>query len=161
MYDAEHSQITGQRKSIAYVPQETIIHNRIFPDIPLRAGLAQSNAKITHASQQSALTEMLRKLPLILELRVGEPGIKLPGRKWQRVTLARALLSKPQLRTPDDAINALDADKHPQKINTGCSLNGIMIGVFMRHQKEGLAGLIENSTYLPPNEVGTWRPFKE
>ena len=138
-----------------------MIHDRSVPDILLRASLAQSNAEITHARQQSALTEMVRKLPPILEPRVGELDIKLPGRKWQRVTLARALLGKPQLLITDEAINALDADNHRQKTNTGSSLHGSMIGVFMRHWNEGFAGLIDDSTHIASNEAGAWRPFKE
>lgn len=93
---------------IGYVPQEAYILNGT-----LRENLTFGNEGITaedveRAVRIAGLEQDLRAMPAGLNTEIGEKGINLSGGQRQRLSLARAILHKPQLIVLDDPLSAVD-----------------------------------------------------
>lgn len=151
-------QLPGWCKSIAYIPQETLIQGGTLRDNLLWGNTAPSAAEIRQALEQSALSALIEKLPDKLETHIGERGVKLSGGEKQRLALARALLRKPQLLILDEATSALDGDNHRQLLDTLRDLHGNMTILVVSHRHEELAGLIDGTVFMEDGKVGPWRP---
>jgi ATP-binding cassette subfamily C protein len=152
------TQLTGWRKSIAYIPQETLIQDGSLRDNLLWGSAAPTDKEIELALERSALSGLVGKLARGLKTPIGERGVKLSGGEKQRLALARALLRKPQLLILDEATSALDGDKHRQVLNTIRSLHGNMTILIVSHRHQELAGLIDGVVHVAAGEVGPWRP---
>lgn len=153
-------QLPGWRRSIAYIPQETLIQRGTIRDNLIWGNAATSDAQIGQALAQSALAELVRRLPKGLDTEVGERGVKLSGGEKQRLALARALLRRPQLLILDEATSALDADNHRLVLDAIRALHGSMTVLIVTHRHEELAGLIDGLVRVDEGEVGTWQPVE-
>ncbi len=150
-------QQSGWRSSIAYIPQETLIQNGTICDNLVWGNAAPTDAEIEQALKQSALIELVQRLPRGLETEVGERGIKLSGGERQRLALARALLRQPQLLILDEATSALDADNHRLVLDAIRALHGSMTVLIVTHRHEELVGLIDGEVKLDHGRVGEWQ----
>ncbi len=98
------------RDQVAFVPQEpflfagTIRENISFGDDSI------SEARLSEALEQAALTQTLKELPRGLETMVGERGVILSGGQKQRIALARALLRDRPVLILDDPISQVDTE---------------------------------------------------
>jgi len=68
-----------------------------------------SEAEVTAAVEQAALTEFMASLPEGLDTVVGERGAQLSGGQRQRVAIARAFLKDAPVLILDEATSHLDA----------------------------------------------------
>ncbi|MBD9362461.1 ATP-binding cassette domain-containing protein [Methylomonas fluvii] len=152
------AELPGWRKSIAYIPQETLIQDGTLRDNLLWGNAAPTDNEIRCALEQSALFELTEKLTRGLDTPIGERGVKLSGGEKQRLALARALLRKPQLLILDEATSALDGDSHRQVLDTVRGLHGNMTILIVSHRHEELAGLIDGSVQVADGRVEPWRP---
>lgn len=150
-------QLPGWRKSIAYIPQETLIQNGTIRDNLIWGNAAPADAEIEQALVQSALAELVQRLPRGLDTEVGERGVKLSGGERQRLALARALLRRPQLLVLDEATSALDADNHRLVLDAIRALNGNMTVLVVTHRHEEFAGLIDGIVRVEQGNVETWQ----
>ncbi len=98
------------RDALALVPQDVALFNDT-----LRANIAYakpdaSDEHIMQVASRAHLGEFIRALPLGLDTRVGERGLKLSGGEKQRVGIARAIMKDPAILILDEATSSLDSE---------------------------------------------------
>lgn len=102
-------------KHIGYVPQDnflfsdTIAGNIRFADPDL------SMTEVERAAKLTAIHQDILEMPHQYDTEVGERGVSLSGGQKQRISIARALITSPELLILDDALSAVDA-KTEEKI---------------------------------------------
>ncbi len=97
------------RKQIGFVTQDTqLFAGTIKENLQFVAPNA-TEAAMLDALQKASCTTILDKANNGLETVIGESGLKLSGGEKQRLSIARALLRKPNLLIFDEATSALDS----------------------------------------------------
>lgn len=98
------------RKNISLVSQEpTLYEGTIRENIALSVDDA-SDADIEAACKDAQIHEFIASLPDGYATRLGPKGMSLSGGQKQRLSLARALLRRPQLLLLDEATSSLDSE---------------------------------------------------
>ncbi|MGF1451162.1 MAG: ABC transporter ATP-binding protein, partial [Opitutales bacterium] len=97
------------RRHIAMVPQQTILFSGTIRQ-NITYGLRQftDDALVWKAVDTANLRSVIDELPLGLDTRVGENGLKLSGGQRQRLAIARAVIRDPRVIILDEATSALD-----------------------------------------------------
>ncbi|MFL6604475.1 MAG: ATP-binding cassette domain-containing protein [Steroidobacteraceae bacterium] len=98
------------RKSIAVVPQDTILFNETIAYNIAFGKAGSSQLDIVRAAKLANLHEFIVRLPQGYDTVVGERGVKLSGGEKQRVTIARAALKRPKVFVFDEATSSLDSE---------------------------------------------------
>ncbi len=121
-YDPEQGQvlIDGQdvrdinqkslRDALALVPQDVALFNDTLRSNIAYAKPDASDDEIMAVAERAHLGDFLRALPLGLDTRVGERGLKLSGGEKQRVGIARAIMKDPAILVLDEATSSLDSE---------------------------------------------------
>jgi len=97
------------RASLGLVPQEVVLFN---DTLRFNLGYAKPDAddvEILEAARRAQLGDFISGLPMGLDTRVGERGLKLSGGEKQRVGVARAILLDPPILVLDEATSSLDS----------------------------------------------------
>jgi ATP-binding cassette subfamily B protein len=98
------------RSALGLVPQEVVLFNDTLRFNLAYARPDASDAEIMAAARRAQLGAFIAGLPLGLETRVGERGLKLSGGEKQRVGVARAILLDPAILVLDEATSSLDSE---------------------------------------------------
>lgn len=106
--DARALALPDLRAAIGVVPQDVVLFNDTLLENLRYADPAAGVADVERALQQAQLADFVSCLPLGLQTRVGERGLKLSGGEKQRVAIARALLKNPRALIFDEATSSLD-----------------------------------------------------
>ncbi len=120
--DVTHFQLKELRNLIGFVPQRNTLFSGTIAE-NLRWGKADAtDEELYEALRIAQMEEFVRGMPNGLESPVSENGKNFSGGQQQRLTIARALVSKPKIIILDDSLSALD---YETDYNLRESLKGI------------------------------------
>jgi ABC-type multidrug transport system fused ATPase/permease subunit len=122
--------------AVAYLPQDIEIINGSIKD-NLCLGLDPrliADELFWDAIDSAQLRSLVESLPKGLDAPMGERGIKISGGQRQRLGIARALLSKPQLIVFDEATSALDGETESKVTESLLALKGKVTIVMIAHR---------------------------
>jgi ABC-type multidrug transport system fused ATPase/permease subunit len=103
------------RQGLALVPQEPQIFSGTVRENICYGDADAQPKQIVAAAKAAEIHDFIMQLPVRYETLLGERGTTLSGGQRQRLSLARAVLSNPEVILLDDCTSALDADTE-QKI---------------------------------------------
>jgi len=109
-YDLAFAPLGSWRRSIGYVPQETILFHASIKDNLMLVNPIASESDLRAAARRAHALEFIEALPDGFETIIGDQGVKLSGGQRQRLGIARALLMNPAVLIMDEAMSALDAE---------------------------------------------------
>jgi ATP-binding cassette, subfamily B, heavy metal transporter len=98
------------RDALALVPQDVALFNDTLRSNIAYAKPDASDDEIMDVAKHAHLDAFIRALPLGLDTRVGERGLKLSGGEKQRVGIARAMMKNPAILVLDEATSSLDSE---------------------------------------------------
>lgn len=96
------------RRSIGIVSQETYLFIGSIADNIRYANPEASMEEVIEAAKSANAHEFITKLPDGYDTKVGEGGVSLSGGEKQRISIARAIIQKPDILILDEATAAMD-----------------------------------------------------
>ena len=158
---AEDCGLTALRSSIAYVSQETFF----FSDTVranLRLGAEHTtDAEIREACRLCCADDMIEKLPLGYDTPLEENGANLSGGEKQRLSIARALLQKPDLLILDEATGNLDTVTEKSIIDTVSQLSDRGIACLMIAHRLNTVRICDRIYVMKNGEIAESGTFDE
>ena len=101
---------------IGYVPQEQILFSRSVRENVMFGKQDGTEEQLQEALKLAAFAKDVQFLPEGLDTLVGEKGVALSGGQKQRVSIARALMTDPEILILDDAMSAVDGKTEAEMI---------------------------------------------
>jgi ABC-type multidrug transport system fused ATPase/permease subunit len=128
--------ITKWPGAISYVPQDVMISKRsIRENIALGyPNEVATDELIRSALDVSLLAKFVDTLPQGINTLAGERGAKVSGGQRQRLGIARAMFTKPQLLVLDEATSALDGETEASITKSIQNLRGSTTVVMIAHR---------------------------
>ncbi len=126
---------------VAYVPQETFITDGTVKDniILGSSDVFIDDDRIWKVLELVQLKDFVSGLPSNLNTLVGENGAMISGGQRQRLGIARALFSNPQLLIMDEATSALDAETESEISRAITQLKGKLTLIVVSHRYSTIA----------------------
>ncbi len=114
--DIKKLKLNSLRNIFSLVSQDTVLFDgTISENIKYNSGHNQSN--INHFANIACVNDFANKLPLKLDTKIGENGIKLSGGQRQRISIARALAQKSPVVLLDEPTSNLDLKTESKLFN--------------------------------------------
>jgi ATP-binding cassette subfamily B protein len=101
--------IDGLREKIGFVTQDSQLFSGSIRENLLFVQPGATDAECMDVLRQAAVGSLLARAEKGLDTVIGEGGVKVSGGEKQRLSIARALLRKPQLLVFDEATSSLDS----------------------------------------------------
>jgi ATP-binding cassette subfamily B protein len=96
------------RSKIGFVPQKAVLFSGTVAE-NLRFGKDDAtDEEIRHAADIAQATEFITKMPDGFDSEIAQGGTNVSGGQMQRLSIARALVRKPEIYVFDDTFSALD-----------------------------------------------------
>lgn len=124
---------------IGYIPQDIFILDDTLENNILFFR-EHDEEKLQEAIRQSHLNEVIDQLPYGVNTILGERGVRLSGGQNQRVGIARALYSKPDLFMLDEATSSLDNMLEKEIMKDIYALRGERTIIIAAHRLSTLDG---------------------
>ena len=101
--------IDGLRERIGFVTQDAQLFSGSIRENLLFVSPKATDAECMDVLRQASVDSLLARAEKGLDTVIGEGGVKVSGGEKQRLSIARALLRKPQLLVFDEATSSLDS----------------------------------------------------
>ncbi len=96
------------RKKIGFVPQSAVLFSGTVSE-NIRYGKEDAtDDEVTHAAEVAQAIEFIRSMPEAFDSHIAQGGTNVSGGQKQRLSIARALVSMPEIYIFDDSFSALD-----------------------------------------------------
>ena len=140
--------------AVSYVPQDVVISaGTIRENVALGYPIEEASDELVFAALQVAhLDEFVRSLPDGIETQVGERGAKISGGQRQRLGIARAMFTRPQLLVLDEATSSLDGETEASISEAIHSLRGSTTVVLIAHRLSTVRN-VDTVVYLSNGKV--------
>ena len=162
-YRLASAPLNAWRRSIGYVPQETILfHASIRENLTMLNPSASEN-EIRLAVQRAHASEFIKACPEGFGTIIGDQGVKLSGGQRQRLGIARALLANPVMLLMDEPMSALDGESEAELLCTVESLRK-EIGILIVAHRLATVREADSICVLDAGrvvEAGTWNELME
>jgi ATP-binding cassette subfamily B protein len=116
--DYRERSLEGLQSNLGIVPQEPHLFSGTIRENIRYGRLEATDADIEAVAQQAGAAEFISQMPKGYDTDVGESGSRLSTGQKQFVSLARAMLSDPQILILDEATSSLDTETE-RRIQSG------------------------------------------
>jgi len=124
------------RERIGFVTQDTQLFSGTIRENLLFVNPAASDAECLDVLRKAACDSLLERADRGLDTVIGEGGVKVSGGEKQRLSIARALLRRPQLLVFDEATSSLDSLTEEGVVDTirSVAASGDAITILIAHR---------------------------
>ncbi len=107
--NADRIDLDRLRQRIGFVTQDTQLFSGTIRENLLFVNQSATDEDCLDVLHKAACRSLLARAPLGLDTVIGEAGVKVSGGEKQRLSIARALLRRPDLLVFDEATSSLDS----------------------------------------------------
>ncbi|MBI2447696.1 MAG: ABC transporter ATP-binding protein [Candidatus Omnitrophica bacterium] len=109
-YDLRDVRIVSLRQKIGFVPQESVLFSGSIKSNIKYGREDARDEEVIEAARAAEIHDFISTLPDKYDTEIGERGVTVSGGQRQRLAIARALLTNPQVLVLDDCTSSLDAE---------------------------------------------------
>jgi ABC-type multidrug transport system fused ATPase/permease subunit len=132
--------IRNWQDQIGYIQQNTYLMNDSIKN-NIAFGLNNLEINDLHLKNSiniSQLDDLVNELPLGIETKIGERGIKLSGGQRQRIGIARAIYKNPKILIFDESTNSLDPETEKKILDNFKKFKEDKTIIIISHNRESL-----------------------
>lgn len=133
-YPIEDIPLATLRENIGYVPQDSFLFSTSIAENIAFSNVEISIDKIEEAAQMAHVYEDIIAFPEDFDTVVGERGVTLSGGQKQRVSIARALITDPNILILDDSLSAVDTQTEDSILNSLKDVVKIRTSIIIAHR---------------------------
>ncbi|MDO4293866.1 MAG: ABC transporter ATP-binding protein [Eubacteriales bacterium] len=126
---------------IGYIPQNIYLTDDSIRE-NIAFGVAREdidNERVWQVLEEAQLKDFVKTLPGMLEMEIGDRGVRLSGGQRQRLGIARALYHNPDILVFDEATSALDTDTETAIMEAIESFHGKKTLIIIAHRLRTIA----------------------